>query len=107
MDGQILSCHNMWYKKSSYFDIGHKPSKGNPVTLWWWDGRLWTEDTEYPGYGHSEVVSRSLYNDNLCRGRYDPSINMVSIMALGGIPDGVVDAIKLKWPTAKIKVFRK
>lgn len=99
----------MWYKQANhpYFDIGHKPSKGKPITLWWWDGKLWTRDTEDPGFGHAEVVSRSLYNEKLCRGRYDPSVNTVSMMAAGGIPEGCVEAIKQQWPGASIRLFRK
>jgi len=100
----------MWYKQANhpYFDIGHKPSKGSPTFLWWWNNGLQVQQTEDPNYGHSQAVDHAIASaPGFCKGRYDPVTNMISIMAIQGIPEGCADALKAKWPGAHIRVFRR
>lgn len=97
----------MWYKQAGhpYFDIGHKPSPEAPIFLWWWDGSLHVQQTTDAKIGHAETAGSS--SGSMCRGRYDPATNMISMMALNGIPDGCADAVKAKWPQGRIRVFRR
>ena len=96
-----------WYKQSAmagYLQIGQKPEKGKPVFLWWWDGSFHVQQTEDVNFGHVQAIPN--YPDVICRGRYDPQTNIVSLMAMKGIPQEVVAAIKTQWPGGKIMVFR-
>lgn len=96
-----------WYKKSNsitYLDIGQDPDDQNPVFLWWWDGSFHVEQTTKGNYGHREAIHN--YNDVICRGRFDPKTNMVSFMAMKGIPQEAVQAVKQAWPGATFSLFR-